>query len=122
MVEKDRSLAGMIEAGFEDLEPLMDFRDWLVGIRNEPKFRMSVRRNGQAHYKADGALIPGPFTIAARRKILKKLRETQELVGRKLISDDEVSLIQRIWVDDVMRTLDSRAAQWARIGESALAS
>ena len=108
VVTKDRSLTGMIDAGFEDLEPLMDFRDWLAGIRNNPKFRLSVRRNGRVQLKSDGGLIFGPFTIAARRKILEKLRDTENLVGRKLIGDDEVGLIHQIWADDAIHSLTRR--------------
>lgn len=106
VVNKDRSLAGMVQAGFENLEPLMDFRDWLASIRNDPKRRMSVRRNGRTQLKADGTLIPGPFTLAARKEILLKLQETQAEVGRFLVSDEEVGLIRRIWADDVIREFD----------------
>jgi len=30
VVEKDRSLGGFVEAGFDRLAPLLDFRDWLI--------------------------------------------------------------------------------------------
>lgn len=110
VVTKDRSLTGMIDAGFENLEPLMDFRDWLAGIRNKPELRKSVRRNGRVQLKTNGGLVYGPFTLSARRKILEKLRETQRLVGQSLISDDEVGLIRKIWAEDAIRELAGRMA------------
>lgn len=103
VVEKDKSLSGMIEAGFENLEPLMEFRDWLRHIRNDPKRRMSVPRNGRARLKADGSLIPGPFTLATRNEILTKLRKVEKSVKRMLISEDEVGIIKQIWVEDAIR-------------------
>lgn len=108
VVDKDKSLAGLIESGFEGLEPLMNFRDWLVSIRNEPKRRMSVRRNGKAEFGRNGALIPGPFTIETRREILSKLRETEEEAARSLIRNDEVGLIRQIWLEDAGRDLNRR--------------
>ena len=108
VVDKDKSLSGLIDAGFERLEPLMHFRNWLVSIRNEPERRMSVRRNGKAEFGANGALIPGPFTIATRREILAELRKTEEESGRELIRDDEVGLIREIWMEDVCRDMNRR--------------
>ena len=121
MVNKDRSLSGMIEAGFENLEPLMDFRDWLASIRNDPKRRMSVRRNGRVQFKPDGKLIPGPFTLAARREILIKLRETEELVDQQLISDEEADMIRQIWADDAIRELASRMVKFESLGDLQIA-
>ena len=100
----------MVEAGFDDLEPLIDFRDWLASIRNKPERRMSVRRSGKAHLKPDGKLIPGPFTLATRREILAKLQETQEQTDRRLVSDNEIDLIHQIWADDAIRALTIRLA------------
>ena len=110
VVNKDRSLTGMIAAGFEHLEPLMDFRDWLSSIRNDPKRRMAVRRNGRVQLKSNGGLVYGPFTLEARRDILEKLKETENSVGRRLVSDDEVGLIRQIWADDAIRILAGRMA------------
>ena len=117
VVNKDRSLIGMIDAGFEDLEPLMDFRDWLVGIRNDPERRMSVRRNGRVQLKPNGGLVFGPYTLAARREILLELRKTEQQVGRQLVSEEEVGMIHRIWADDAIRELGDRISGWNPMGE-----
>ena len=86
----------------------MDFRDWLASVRNDPKRRMSVRRNGRVQFKSDGKLIPGPFTLAARREILLKLREAENFTSRQLITEEEIRLIHKIWMDDAVRDLDGR--------------
>lgn len=100
VVVKDRSMTGFIEAGHENLEPLMDFRDWLSEIRSDSDRRMAVRRSGRATHLADGSLVPGPFTLAARREILEELLRVQALVNRELIKPAEIDLINTIWAED----------------------
>ena len=110
VVVKDRSMEGFIEAGNEELEPLLDFRDWLAEIRNDATRRMARRRSGAIAHLADGSLIPGPFTMEARREILDRLLQLQEIVGQELIQSDEVEEIKRLWTEDAMRMADTSAA------------
>jgi DNA sulfur modification protein DndC len=44
-----------------------------------------------------GKHIPGPFTIQSRKEILERLLETEKEFGGKLITDEEVELIHKIW-------------------------
>lgn len=92
VVEKDRSMAGFIDAGFENLEPLMDFRDYLYRIRNDLTYRQDIRRNGNPGL--------GPFTMAARKEILEELLKVQEEAGTQLISEAEIARIREIWFQD----------------------
>lgn len=39
----------------------------------------------------------GPFTLAARHRILAKLRELEVKCGRKIISSEEADEIARLW-------------------------
>lgn len=110
VVVKDRSMEGFIESGNEELEPLLDFRDWLAEIRNDATRRMARRRSGAIAHLADGSLIPGPFTMEARREILDRLLQLQEIVGQELIQSDEVEEIKRLWTEDAMRMADTSAA------------
>lgn len=103
VVVKDRSMEGFIESGHAHLEPLMELRDWLAEIRNDPTRRSAHRRTGKITHLADGSLIPGPFTLAARREILDVLLETQAKVGEPLITAEEIRLIETIWGDDAVR-------------------
>ncbi|MCB9610588.1 MAG: DNA phosphorothioation system sulfurtransferase DndC [Polyangiaceae bacterium] len=100
VVEKDRSIEGFIDAGFDDLEPLMFFRDWLASIRNDRSRRLRERRNGVVTLMADGSPVPGPFTLETRREVLSRLLELQEEVSWPLISSEEIEHIHRIWADD----------------------
>lgn len=120
VVEKDHSMEGFIDAGFDHLEPLMDFRDWLVEMRNDKTKRMAQRRNGLATFMANGTLIPGPFTIQAREEILNRLLETQKQVNMPLISDAEIDRIKAIWAEDAVtgarRLLKSGAIETSHTG------
>ena len=40
---------------------------------------------------------PGPLTMTARRELLAKLLQLQEETGLKVISEDELFLIQQFW-------------------------
>ncbi len=98
VVEKDRSLSGLIDSGFEDLEPLLEFRDWLYETRNQVEFRQSIRRNGQSGL--------GPYSFDMRQSILTKLLEVQSKVGFQLISLDEIERIKEIWLADKVTLSD----------------
>jgi len=110
VVVKDRSMAGFIEAGHENLEPLMDFRDWLAEIRSDPKRRMATRRSGRTTHLADGSLIPGPFTLAARGEILNELLKVQQSVGQELITGAEIDTIRALWAADAASAMGRAVA------------
>lgn len=101
VVEKDKSAESFIESGYGDLEPLLEFRDWLKAIREDGSMRMATRRNGKLTFVGEGRLIPGPFTLDARKQILDRLLSMQLEVGMTLISEEEVAVIKRIWSEDL---------------------
>lgn len=103
VVEKDKSLQGFIDSGNHAYKPLVAFRDWLVKIRNDPTYRSAIRRNGRLTFDLTGKHIPGPFTIQARREILERLLATQAEFGGRLIAEDEVDLIHRIWATELQQ-------------------
>ncbi len=92
VVEKDRSMQGFIENGFEHLEPLADFRDWLKEYSRDHRNRMPRRRNGN-----EGV---GPLTMDARREILSRVQDAARITGLSLISDLEIERIRQLWLDD----------------------
>jgi DNA sulfur modification protein DndC len=114
VVVKDRSMAGFIEAGHANHEQLMDFRDWLAGIRNDPDRRMARRRSGRVTHLPNGSLVPGPFTIAARREIFDRLRSVEASSGRELITTAEIEHIERIWAEDTVKYLGDEGTLPAR--------
>lgn len=89
VVRKDRAMQGLVTTGFDDLTPLLVFRNWLSEIRDDPKLRCKRRRNGQKGL--------GPFTLEARATILSRLLETEKLVPWSLITDKEISAIRDLW-------------------------
>jgi DNA sulfur modification protein DndC len=102
VVEKDRSLEGFVEAGFTEFSPLLDFRDWLASIRNDPARRMARRRDGRVLITANGTFVPGPFTLGARADILDRLLALEARVGKRLITDEEIERVREIWAEDAV--------------------
>lgn len=92
VVRKDKSVTSLVEQGHKQMLPLLKFRDWLAKYRDRPESRCSQRRNG--------AVGPGPFTLNARKSILRRLRIAQKLSGITLIKDEEIREIHRLWRDD----------------------
>jgi DNA sulfur modification protein DndC len=106
VVEKDKSLQGFVDAGNHHFSALIEFRQWLKDIRNDPRYRSIMRRNGEITFNARGEQIkhvPGPFTIQARKMILDKLLATQAEYGDQLISSDEILRIQAIWAEEISK-------------------
>jgi len=101
VVEKDRSAEAFVDAGHENLEPLLAMRDWLKALREDGTKRSARRRNGSLNFVGEGRLIPGPFTLRAREEILERLLETQDEVGLPLISREEIEEIHRLWAEDI---------------------
>ncbi|MDE0011486.1 MAG: DNA phosphorothioation system sulfurtransferase DndC [Candidatus Poribacteria bacterium] len=112
VVQKDKSLRGLIDAGHEEeekLEALADFREWLIKLREDDENRMPVRRDGKVRIKANGNRVMGPFLLEVRQEILAALQELEEEVGERIISTSEIEMIQDIWRVDKIRE-DGRLA------------
>ncbi|MBX3009756.1 MAG: phosphoadenosine phosphosulfate reductase family protein [Melioribacteraceae bacterium] len=92
VVRKDKAVMNLIDAGYSELIPLLNFRNWLVSIRDIPRNRCKHRRNGQIGL--------GPFTLVARSKILDKLLLAQSESGLSLISEEELDYILKLWLVD----------------------
>lgn len=99
VVKKDKSMSGMIQNGEEWMLPLAELRDLLVDHRNDPEWRMNVRRNGQQSENG------GPYYPHKRALVLKTLLEAQKEIQQydptmQLISYQELVAIQVIWYRD----------------------
>lgn len=97
MVKEDKSLKTFIDRGEAWLEPLRDYRNWLLELRSTPNAREYKRRNGSMYRKADGTLGQGPFTMASRREILRKLLQLEVDTGLNLITIEELKCIDYMW-------------------------
>lgn len=89
VVRKDHSAQKLIEAGHEELRPYLEFRNWLNEIRNDPNRRWENRRNGVNR--------AGPFTLKARREILLELIKLENKTSSKIIDNEEMEEIFRLW-------------------------
>ena len=101
VINKDRSLQGFVDTGKHNFQPLLDFRDKLIDMRDNPEYRQLRRRNGKIEFK-NGKHITGPFTIAARQKILDELLQTQKESGLTLISEEEIDFCRNTWTEDIL--------------------
>ena len=104
VVKEDKSLNGFIDSGHNELKPLLEFRKWILSIRDIPENRKMHKRNGSV-VKRDGKIMMGPFTFRARQEILRKLLKTQLEIQKfypnlELITLDELKAINDIWDDE----------------------
>lgn len=100
MVKEDKSLKAFINRGETWLEPLRDFRNWLVELRSTPTTRENKRRNGQMYKKSDGEYGLGPFTMASRIEILRRLLQLEVMYNFELITLEELKYIDKTWDDE----------------------
>ena len=100
MVKEDKSLKNFIDHGATDLIPLRDFRNWLVELRANPEARDYRRRNGSVYLTASGDFGRGPFTMEARKEIMRRLLRLEVETGFELITLDELKIIDKLWEDE----------------------
>lgn len=92
VVRKDRAVQSLVQEGYTQLEPLLNFRNWLIAIRDQPEHRCTVRRNGTPGL--------GPFRMKARKIILRYLLAAQAKSGIRLIMPSEIQAIRALWALD----------------------
>jgi len=109
VVNEDKALNGFIDSGETWLKPLLEYRHQLIEYRENRDKREKHRMNGSIYFVGEGEereLGLGPFTMEARKELLKKLLETQRDIHNpydpdyKLIQDDELKMIRKIWIDE----------------------
>jgi len=106
LVDEDRSMNRLVEAGAAWMRPLRDFRNLLFSTidRKSPLYqpsqhRMPVRRNLQ-----DGL---GPYWPSFRQLLLDELLKAQREIqlfkpGLNLVSEQELAAIQVVWDRDLL--------------------
>jgi DNA sulfur modification protein DndC len=100
VVNKDKSMEGLIDNGEEWMQPLADIRNFLIETRDNPEiWREKRRRNGEINDK-----LWGPYKFQTRVEILKRILKAQKLLqdteGIELITHQEMVLIQYHWFRD----------------------
>lgn len=117
LVDEDKSMAAMIQNDQEKvwMAPMLDYRNKEIGPLDEASGRINDyekrdyrRSNGTIKLNhRTGRTIRGPYLKAHREHLLKRLLEVQAHVQKngptqtrdlRLITDDELREIRRIWV------------------------
>ena len=106
VVAKDKAMEGLIDNGEDWMLPLLEFRDFLAETQDaerKPEIREHRRRNGQVTV-VNNKLTHGPYKLEFCKELLRKLLTAQEEVRSegpdpdiKLITDEELEEIRRIW-------------------------
>ena len=106
VVTKDKAMEGLIDNGEDWMLPLLEFRDFLAETQDperKPDIREHRRRNGQVTI-LNNKLVHGPYTLDFCKELLSRLLTTQQQVREagpdpdiKLITDDELEEIRKIW-------------------------
>lgn len=106
VVKEDKSLTGFIESGETELQPLLDFRSWLLSIRDKHEYRQQYRRDGNHYYKKlylDKMPLLDDYIIDRNHLFfdeennegyidLIRSRETEELLNRNSTDKDKIFL------------------------------
>lgn len=93
VVKKDRCTEGLAQLpGWDWLENLLDYRDLMISLRNDPNNRITRRNNGRTYL--------GPFDLKTRKFLFHKLKELEAKMDMSFISGDDVKLIRQIWKDE----------------------
>jgi DNA sulfur modification protein DndC len=100
VVNKDKSMDGLIDNGEEWMQPLADIRNFLIETRDNPEiWRDKRRRNGDISEN-----LWGPLKFETRAEILRRIlvaqKEVQKTEGIELITHQEMVLIQYHWFRD----------------------
>jgi len=120
VVSKDKSLTGFIQNEYEELRPLLKFRNKLTEIRDNAEYRQNYRMNGSIYFLGDAKDRRGlgPFSVEGRMKLFRELLQTEisfnkalSLSDQKrfslnkeeyypLISHEEMEVIRKQWIEE----------------------
>ncbi len=120
VVSKDKSLSGFIQNEYDELRPLLKFRNHLTEIRDQAEYRQNYRMNGSIYFLGDAKERRGlgPFSIEGRKKLFRELLKTEndfnEAIRKSevkrfsldkneyygLITHDEMEIIRKQWIEE----------------------
>lgn len=106
VVTRDKSMEAMVDSGKKWMEPLLDYRDWLVKTQDpdvKPQQREYRGRDGRIKITEDGKLRYRTYTLDFSREMLRRLlqaeRDVQALEPEfAILSPEELREIRRIWL------------------------
>ncbi len=128
VVQRDKSMEAMIDAGEDWMIPLLDYRDWLSSTQN-PDVKHAQRefkgRDGRIKITEDGRLRYRTYTLEFSKEMLHRLLKAQcEIQAHDpefmLISTDELRAIRRIWLTERQDWQDSLPALYTEMTKRTL--
>lgn len=122
VVSKDKSLSGFIQNDYDELRPLLKFRNQLAEVREDHEYRNNYRMNGAIYYvgseKERRGL--GPFSLEGRIKLTRFLLETEVSFNKllKQAEDHKFSIDREQYFELVTRDeLQYIRSQWIENGD-----
>lgn len=123
MPKEDQMLLGWIAEGHEEIKHLLEWKNTLVAIRNDIRYREPERRRkykkldkliARSKYQSSifdnqptqiilGKILPwepGSLSIEGRKLLFRKLLYTQLVTGYELIESEEITAILNCWKDE----------------------
>lgn len=121
VVSKDKSLSGFIQNEYDELRPLLEFRNTLVELRENPEYRKNYRMNGKIYFvgtEENERRGLGPFSLKGRMKLMQSLLNAQEAFNKELkyaepkrftvnqyeyyelITKEELNYIRELWIEE----------------------
>ena len=143
VVEKDKALMSLIDDGHDEYKPLLEFRDKLKRIRDDPNFRDKFRKNqrlekfysqyvnnglvAESSKNTEGFETLGPFTLETRHALLMELLDIQKNLryvepNAELITPEEIKAIELAWIynGDSIDSIESLLNEAANSGEDSI--
>jgi DNA sulfur modification protein DndC len=143
VVEKDKALLSLISDGHDEYKPLLDFRDKLKRIRDDPNCREKFRKNQrlekfymqyindstptEPRNSSEGYETLGPFTLKTRHSLLIELLEIQKNLrsvepNTELITPEEIKAIELAWIydGDNIDSIEALLCETINLGEDTI--
>ncbi len=93
VVRRDRTLETLAASGGDgELPLLLEFKNYLRGVSQDPSKRAGVTRRGTSGR--------GPLTLSARRQIFEALKTLEARLGRSLLTAEHEASIRQAWEQD----------------------
>jgi len=109
--DKDKSLDGLMNSGYSDIHFYKEYRDWYWNLTQQPWEKTRDPYNHRTQIKdlynkggddnpKYGMTMPKGLTLKIRKKSLKKILELQDKLKEKIITKEEIIIIQERWLNE----------------------
>lgn len=109
--DTDKSLDGLMNSGYDKVEFYKEYRDWYWNLtqqgwektRDPYNHRTQIKdlynKGGEENIKF-GMTMPKGITLKIRRKSFKQFLELQDKLDEKIITKEEIVIIQERWLNE----------------------